>query len=626
MTKMAMTKLVEELKHRKVVRVAGVYAVVAWLLIQVANNIVPALLLPAWTNTFFVVLLLIGFPIALVLAWAFEITPTGVQPQTSAPLAPHVTSEGLVRNSDKTAISASSKGMEYALIGLLSVAVLWLIYRDISQDAPAPATDQAAAVGENLLDETGRVILPNSIAVLPFANFSPDPNNAFFAAGIHDTILHELSQIKDMNVISRTTMMRYANSDMAITDIARELRVGAVMEGSVQYAEGRVLVTAQLIDPETDAHLWSGNYDREFADIFFIQADIATRIAGALQATLTPQEVRRIEKQMTSSAEAYALYLSFMEAIDWDFSPFDAGPEILVLLDRAIELDPGFSQAYAAKAAVWAFHYSYVEQARESAAKALELDPENAMAYAALALLHTRERKYDEARKAWEQAHMMNPNDADILDDYLRFVADYQNDPDLALRLLDRLLTIDPGRQGVAGLVNMKIGNLQAARNAFLRAAEAAPNTVGHRLNVSLLEQLLGNPAASATHLNIAAAIPVTAQANNLMTANFATAAWMFRRLGRADKAQQYYQLYINANARVPIEMQELALDVCALLGAGDEAAALEKMRLLADRWVAGIGDVYTSRLIKNSEQDPVLETPAFLEQRRRMGHRGESN
>ena len=603
--------LIAELKRRKILQVAVVYGVATWLLVQISATIEEPLSLPGWTDTLVIVLLAIGFPMTLIISWMFN-----------------VTREGLVPDSEHATVNPASKGMEYALIGLLAVAVLWLIYRDINRNEAVPAESQAVTANENLQQENNPAPLPNSVAVLPFANFSPDPDNAFFAAGIHDTILHELSKIDDMNVISRTTMMRYADSEMNITDIARELRVETVMEGSVQYAEGRVLVTAQLIDPDTDAHLWSGNYDREFADIFAIQADIATRIAGALQAELTPQDARRLEKQMTSSAQAYALYLSFMERIDWDFGPFDATAEILDLLDRAILLDPGFSQAYAAKAFVWSFHNPYAELARESANRALELDPENAIAYDALATIYIRELKIDQAQEAFEQAYTMNPNDSDILDDYVRFVVDYRNDRELALRLISELLTIDPGRQGAAGVVNMRFGDLQAARDAFLLNAEASPNIGSGRLNVALIEQLLGNPGASTTHLNIAAEIPVDAQPGNFQSIpSYAQAAQYFRRLGRVDKAQQYYQLYLEGVARAPVQMREPALDVRALLGAGDNAAALEKLRLVADQRLAGIGDTYTQpSLLLNLWRDPILETPEFLEQRRRMGYRGESN
>ncbi len=284
--------VLSELNRRKMLQVAAVYLVVAWLTMQVIDVIHSPLRLPEWFPTVVIVFLAIGFPIAMIISWAFNVTPGGV-----------VRDKG----NDESG-KHSGRTIEFVLIGLVGIAVLWLIYRTEFDSRPLP---EPLAV-----EETAPDVLPNSVAVLPFANLSPDPDNAFFAAGIHDTILNELANIKGMNVISRTAMLRYADGTTPIPQIAEELRVETVMEGSVQYANGRVLVTAQLIDPTTNAHLWSENYDREFADIFAIQADIATQIAIAMRTQLSADERLRIAKQMTSSPEAYALYLRAMELAD----------------------------------------------------------------------------------------------------------------------------------------------------------------------------------------------------------------------------------------------------------------------------------------------------------------------
>lgn len=192
-----------------------------------------------------------------------------------------------------------------------------------------------------------RSVLPNSVAVLPFKNLSPNEEDAYFAAGMHEEVLTQLAKLRNLSVISRTSVMRYGDTDLSVPEIARELKVGAVMEGSVRYAGDRVRITAQLIDADTDQHIWSDAYDRDLADIFKIQADIAMNIANALLAEFTPDEQARIERAPTQSTEAYALYLRALESNDHDGA--------VSLLREAIEVDPQFAVAYAELAAVYAF-------------------------------------------------------------------------------------------------------------------------------------------------------------------------------------------------------------------------------------------------------------------------------
>jgi hypothetical protein len=186
--------LLTEIKRRKMAQVAAVYLVVAWLTMQVIDVIAIPLRLPEWFPTIVIVLLGVGFPIALIISWAFNVTPGGVVRETEA------------------AQPAAGRTIEFVLIGLVGVAVLWLIYRTEFSEVPPP--------DPQLAETTAPDVLPNSIAVLPFANLSPDPDNAFFAAGIHDTILNELAKISDMHVISRTAMLRYADGAMSIPQVA----------------------------------------------------------------------------------------------------------------------------------------------------------------------------------------------------------------------------------------------------------------------------------------------------------------------------------------------------------------------------------------------------------------------
>ena len=269
-----------ELRRRNVLRVGIAYLAAAWVLIQVVDVVVPNLGAPAWIIQALIFSSALGFPLALLLAWFYEFTPEGIKATAEVAAV--------------EAVKFTGRKLDFAIIGLLVLAVGVLLVRSPFDDQP--------------------VVLPNSVAVLPFANMSPNADDAYFAAGMHNTILNELAKLQNMNVIARPSVLQYADGQTPISEIAEALNVETVMEGSVQYADGRILVTAQLIDPVTSAQLWSDNYDREFADIFDIQADIAMNIANALEAELLPAERERIARAPTDSPAAYALYLSAVEA------------------------------------------------------------------------------------------------------------------------------------------------------------------------------------------------------------------------------------------------------------------------------------------------------------------------
>ena len=272
-----------ELKRRNVVKVAVAYAIVAWLLIQIIVSVEAPLNLPDWTDTFIIVLLAVGFVITLLVAWAYELTPEGIKKTKSAPLS-------------ETFSRVTGRKLDFIIIGLMAVAITFLLVDNYwLEDSLDSEMITGVAEPPTPGEITELAILPNSVAVLPFENLSLNPEDAFFAAGIHEEILNQLVKLSALNVIARTSMMSYAGTDKGIPEIAAELNVETVMEGSVRYADGRVLVTAQLIDPNTNAHLWSDSYNREFADIFAIQADIAMNIANALEAEFSVTEQESIE-------------------------------------------------------------------------------------------------------------------------------------------------------------------------------------------------------------------------------------------------------------------------------------------------------------------------------------------
>jgi len=358
-----------ELRRRNVVKVVVAYAIVAWLLIQVASTLLPIFRAPDWVLPVVVMLLAMGLVLAAFFSWAYELTPEGLVPTEAVPLAQSQT-------------RATGRKIDFAIIGFLVVALGYMVFdryvldetqagavanvagQDQAQarstaaaDAGAGAGAGAAAAGRagDTAADNVRRRLPKSVAVLPFANMSPDPNDAYFADGLHEEILNQLVKLSDLSVISRTTMMQYANQNKSPPEIADELNVETVMEGSVRYAGNRIRVTVQLIDPVTDLHLISETYNADLSNldqIFDIQSDIAMRVANALQAEFSPEEQSRIEQIPTRSPEAWSEYLA-ARAFHSRYVPAN----FLLAFDRinrALELDPDFGMAWAEKARVYA--------------------------------------------------------------------------------------------------------------------------------------------------------------------------------------------------------------------------------------------------------------------------------
>jgi len=267
-----------ELKRRNVYKVAIAYAVVAWLLIQIATQVFPFFEVPNWVVRLVVLLLVIGFPVALILAWAFEITPEGIKRAEDVDL-----NQSITRRTGRK-------------LDFLIIAVLLLVIAVFAYQRFGPGQKVAVATPEK------------SIAVLPFENLSEEKANAFFTDGVQDEILTALSRIADLKVISRTSVMQYkSGTPRNLREIGQQLGVAHVVEGSVQRAANKVRVNAQLLDARTDAHLWAQTYDRDLADVFAIQSEIAKAIADQLQAKLSPNEKKAIEQPPTTDLAAFDL-------------------------------------------------------------------------------------------------------------------------------------------------------------------------------------------------------------------------------------------------------------------------------------------------------------------------------
>src|SRR5437588_3083700 len=275
-----------ELKRRNVYKVAIAYAVVAWLLIQAASIFFPAFDAPSWVMKIFIIVIVFGFPVALIFSWAFEITPEGIKLESE--IEPN---KSIARRAGRKIVAVT--------IALAVVAAGLFVYQLVRwKSTVTPRQSEAATVTPN-----------KSIAVLPFENLSRDPDNAYFAEGMQDEILARLSKIADLKVISRTSTQKYKSAPDNLREIAKQLGVANILEGSVQKAADQVRVNVQLINALNDAHLWADIYDRKLTDIFAVESDIAKTIADTLQAKLTGLEKRAIAAQPTDDTEAYEFYL-----------------------------------------------------------------------------------------------------------------------------------------------------------------------------------------------------------------------------------------------------------------------------------------------------------------------------
>ena len=405
--------LLAELRRRNVVRVGIAYVIVAWTLVQVGESVFPAFDVPDGVLRGFVILLALGLPAVLVFAWVFELTPEGIR---------------LEKDIDRSAsISAvTGRKLDRLIIAALAVAVVVLLYqlntrpttppdRSIPAAAAGDVTKPAAAVGE--------AVIPGgepSVAVLPFVNMSDDPANEYFSDGISEELLNVLVKVSGIKVASRTSSFSFKGKDVSIPEIAEQLKVDHVLEGSVRKSGNKVRVTAQLIDVASDRHLWSETYDRELADIFAIQDEISSHIVQALQIALGAGEQQAMTEagKPTGNLEAYEYYLQ--ARYFWQRRGEDNIRKAIGLFEQAIELDPSFARAWSGLAAARITLPTYAgtpweesfAEARRAAEQALALDDSQADAYAGLGDIMRSEGDWRGAERNYLAAIEHEPNNA----------------------------------------------------------------------------------------------------------------------------------------------------------------------------------------------------------------------
>jgi TolB-like protein/Tfp pilus assembly protein PilF len=380
-----------ELKRRNVYKVAVAYVVAGWALSQGIAQVFPVFDIPNWTIRLIVLLIILGLPVALVLAWMFEITP-----------------EGIKRTATADAMPAAAKPKKYAWIYVVVIGAILSVGLFLLGRYSAGNKETGRPSGPSLPEK--------SIAVLPFDNLSRDPDNAYFCEGVQDEILTRLAKVADLKVISRTSTSHFKSAPDNLPAIAKQLGVAYILEGSVQKAGDQVRVNVQLINALTDAHLWADTYDRKLTDIFAVESDIAKTIAETLQAKLTGSEKSSIAKTPTVNPEAYELYLRGKF-----FAEKRTGADLrksIEYFNQAIAKDPNYPLAYVGLADSHLLLSAYgavspkesISPAKAALTKALQLDDSLAEAHASSGLLATLELDLNRAISELERAIQLNPN------------------------------------------------------------------------------------------------------------------------------------------------------------------------------------------------------------------------
>ena len=410
-----------EVKRRNVYKVAVAYIFAGWALSQGIAQVFPVFDVPNWVIRSIVVMIILGLPVALVLAWMFELTPQGIKRTETADAMPEATRKKKYVWIYVVVIGAA-----------ISIGLFFLGRYSAGNTTASPAG-----------------ITNKSIAVLPFDNLSRDPDNAYFCEGVQDEILTRLAKVADLKVISRTSTQHFKSTPDNLPQIAKQLGVAHVLEGSVQRANDQIRVNVQLINALTDAHLWAETFDRKLTDIFAVETDIAKTVADTLQAKLSGSEKRLMAKTPTVNPEAYELYLK--GRFFWNKRTGDDLRKSIEYLKQAIAKDPGYALAYAALADSYGLLCFYggaspaesVVPAEAAAKKALELDDSLAEAHASLGLIATEELDVNRGMKEQERAIQLNPNYA-TAHHWLGLALATLRQPDRSIKELKRALELDP--------------------------------------------------------------------------------------------------------------------------------------------------------------------------------------
>ena len=488
--------LFAELKRRNVFRVTAAYVVISWLLLQVGDVVFEALEVDASANRLLMALVLLGLIPTVLFSWAFEMTPEGIKRDKDLP-----------RNEIQEQNTA--KKLDYitmivlVLVGGMSLWQHWSSDETAVGDQSKAETQKALTAAEFPVDlSENKPIDANSIAVLPFQNMANNPDNEPFTLGIHDDLLTHLSKISALKVISRTSVLRYAGTQKPIKEIAAELGVANILEGGVQRSGNQIRINVQLIDAETDEHLWAEIFDRELSteNIFKIQTEISEEITTALKAQLTSQEIKGLETVPTNNMDAYNAYLAGRQRMLLRSS--SSLKEAYELFSKAIELDPNYALAYVGKADTLSLLNEYsdlseevqFQEGRFLIAKALEIDAELAEAHTTQASYFWSQKKFKIAETTFKYSLELNPNYATTYHWY-GLLKNSLEQYDEALALFRKAGELDP----LSPIIQLNIGHsllsqgeTVQAKTQYQRVAELDPRFPGAANAMAMVNMRLG--------------------------------------------------------------------------------------------------------------------------------------
>jgi TolB-like protein len=492
-----------ELKRRNVLRVAIAYVIVAWLLLQVADVILNNIAAPGWVFQSILLLVALGFPFALIFAWAFELTPEGIKKERDVDRAQSIT-------------HSTGRKLDFVIIGVLVLAVGFLLTdKFLLSEGPETITGEIVTLGQ-------------SIAVLPFVNISSDKEQEYFSDGITEEILNALASVKQLRVAGRTSSFAFKGKNQDLRQIGELLGVDNILEGSVRKSGTTVRITAQLVQVEDGFHLWSETYDRELTDVFAIQDEIATEILKQLRAQLLDEEIVLVESQRTDP-EVYDLYLLAKQRL---YNRSRQTIESAVgLLDQAISKDPNYAPAYAQRgiATLLLTESQYGDipnadawvQGKRFLDAALELDPGLAEAWAGLGLYHhQRPAEHEQAIEALTKALSINPNLIDA-SHWLQLTLSDIGDPSSSLQIIEQMTQRDPlYRPGFfSGVATFNEFGQEAKAQALIdKFRSYAPNSVVLLSAESMHHSFNGRPAE---------AVRLAERARELEPTNGTTQFWL---------------------------------------------------------------------------------------------------
>ena len=508
---MRLTNFFSELKRRNVYKVAVAYAVASWLLIQIATQVFPFFEIPNWAVRLVVLLSIAGLPVALVFSWAFEITPEGIKREAEV-------------QADKS-IGRHTGWKITAITILLAVIAAGLLTFQLLRPKSTITSRQS---------EPASAISVKTIAVLPFDNLSDDKSNAYFAEGIQDEILTRLSKIADLKVISRTSTQKYKSAPDNLRDVARQLGVANILEGSVQKIANAVHVNVQLIRAATDEHLWAESYNRTLNDVFGVEAEVASAIAEQLNAKLTGTEQKAVADKPTQNAAAYDAYL---RGLSLEHNEYSYGAYLQVATDyaEAVRLDPKFALAWARLAVIRSFLYfnridpntNSAAAVKEAADRAMALSPEAGESWVAQGAYRYRVlRDFASALAAYQEAQKRLPNNA-LVYEYMAYVERRLGRWQDAEANYKKAIELDPRDiQLLSSMGNEFYNYLRRFDDALAmldRALEISPDSEQSRANKANVLQSMGRLSEAAQELS---RIPATSTEDWVVSARIAQALY----------------------------------------------------------------------------------------------------